>query len=338
MLKKYLYRNLSASFFPIFLTLFSITSIIFLVQIASLTSIIQLNLLELVILYSYTIPKILFFTLPISFFIGLVMTLSKLSGEYELLVISSFGKNPLSLLRYFFPITLLLSITLIIISEILIPKAHYLNKKFISLKQNQAQLNIKASQFGQEFGSWLIFIEEEDKDKLLHNIILLNKDITNQKFIIANTATMVNDSGNLKLELYDGKSFILNKTKIDQINYETMALINEQKQLKYNSFTSIIHNWKQLINNKDDASDFIFNLLFSLFPLISLFYIIIFGYYNPRYEKNKATLYSSILIVIFFIITKKLVVINPFVFLIAFPTIWIAVSYILYTQTVKKRY
>lgn len=102
MLKKYLFKNFSSSFFPIFFTLFSITSIVYLVKIASLTSVIQLNILELLLLYIYTIPKILFFVLPISYFVGLVMTFSKLSGEYELLVISSFGKNPISILKYFF--------------------------------------------------------------------------------------------------------------------------------------------------------------------------------------------------------------------------------------------
>ena len=90
-LKQYLYSQLAITFFPIFLGLFFITSIIFLVKIASLTSIITINFIELFTLYAYVIPQIIFYTMPISFFISLVITLSKLASEYELTVITSFG-------------------------------------------------------------------------------------------------------------------------------------------------------------------------------------------------------------------------------------------------------
>ena len=99
LLKKYLLIKYSETFFPIFLTLFTITSIIFLVKIASLTSVIQINFFELLELFSYSAPKILFYTLPISVFVSLVLTLSKLSSEYELIVITSFGLNPIKILK-----------------------------------------------------------------------------------------------------------------------------------------------------------------------------------------------------------------------------------------------
>jgi len=103
LLKKYLLINFSQTFFPIFLTLYSITSIIFLVKIASLTSIIQINFFELLELYLYSVPTILFYTLPISIFVSLSLTLSKLSSEYELIVITSFGLNPIKILKIFLP-------------------------------------------------------------------------------------------------------------------------------------------------------------------------------------------------------------------------------------------
>lgn len=53
-----------------------------------------MNVVELFTLYLYSVPNILFYTLPISFFIALVIALGKLSSEYELIVITSFGLNP----------------------------------------------------------------------------------------------------------------------------------------------------------------------------------------------------------------------------------------------------
>ncbi len=337
MLKKYLFTNFTSSFYPIFFSLFSITSIIYLVKIASLTSIIQLNFLELLLLYGYNIPKILFFTLPISFIIGLTISMSKLSSEYELLVISSFGKNPISILKYFIPIAIALSISLIIISQAIIPKATFLNKQFIAAKKTDAQFNIKASKFGQEFGNWLIFIKEDD-NKLYHDVKLLQKgDTSSDKFIIATNATMDNKAGNLNLNLYNGKSFIISDT-LEQTNYKNMILMDNKKDSDIYSFLGITHYWKDMFNNKNIAEDFTFNILVSIFPLISILFILIFSYYNPRYEKNKSILYSSILIVVFFIIIKKLTIFSPFILVFAIPIIWILSSYILYTKTIKKQY
>lgn len=136
-LKQYLYSQLAHTFFPIFLGLYFITSIIFLVKIAALTSVITMNVFELFKLYMYVIPTILFYTAPISFFVSLVITLAKLSSEYELIVITSFGLNPLKILKIFLPVTLFLSLSLIVISIGLIPKAKHLNEVFLEQKKKK---------------------------------------------------------------------------------------------------------------------------------------------------------------------------------------------------------
>lgn len=158
-LKNYLYFQLSSSFFQIFFVLFAITSIIYLVRIASLTSIIQMNGFELFMLYLYATPNIIFYTLPIVFFVAFAITISRLSSEYETIVITSFGLNPYRIIKIFFPITLIVSITLLIVSLGLVPKAKDLSRVFIEKKKNEAKLNIQASQNGQKFGNWLVYIQ-----------------------------------------------------------------------------------------------------------------------------------------------------------------------------------
>ena len=159
-LNNYLYSQLAITFFPIFLGLFFITSIVFLVKIASLTSIITMDFFELFKLYAYSTSQIIFFTMPISFFISLVITLAKLASEYELTVITSFGLNPVNILKVFLPVTLLLSALLLVVSVGLIPKTKFLTKQFLDVKKKEANFNIKASEFGQKFGDWLIYIND----------------------------------------------------------------------------------------------------------------------------------------------------------------------------------
>ena len=176
-IKQYLYSNIASTFFPIIFGLFFITSIIFLVKIASLTSIITLNVWELMTLYLYVVPKIFFYTIPISFFISLVMSMARLSNEYELIVITSFGFNPTRIVKMLFPICFLLSFALLVVSVGLIPKAEHLSSVLLNQKKKEANFNIKASEFGQKFGDWLIYIDEKKTISLKKYVYLKHKII-----------------------------------------------------------------------------------------------------------------------------------------------------------------
>ena len=134
-LSNYLHSQLAISFFPIFLGLFFITSVVYLLKIASLTSVITMTSFELLKLYIYSIPHVIFYTLPISFFISLTICLSKLSSEYEMVVITSYGLNPLNIIKIFLPLTTILTIFLLVISLGLIPKTKYLTKTLKKLNQ-----------------------------------------------------------------------------------------------------------------------------------------------------------------------------------------------------------
>lgn len=335
-LKKYLLKNFTQTFLPIFLTLFSITSIISLIKIASLTSIIEINVSELLLLYFYNSAKILFYTLPISFIFALSLSLAKLSQDYELLIFSSFGQNPIKILKIFIPITAVFSLILLILSMDTIPKFTYLNSKFIAEKKSEAKFNIKASQFGQEFGDWLIFIKE-DKDDKFQDVKLLKKDSNNDKFIIASQAQVNNENGDLNLELNNGKSFVISDT-IEQINYEKMTLLDPKDDFSYHEFTNVFDYWKRILTDRGYAEDFSFNLLISLFPLLSILFLITFGFFNPRYEKNKTILFTTVLTVVFFIFIKQLNNLNPFSAMIIIPIVTVISSIVIYNKTVKKLY
>ena len=290
-LKHYLYSQFAITFFPIFLGLFFITSIVFLVKIASLTSIITINFFELFRLFAYTVPQIIFFTMPISFFISLVITLAKLAGEYELTVITSFGLNPINVLKIFLPVTLLLSALLLVVSVGLIPKTKFLTKQFLETKKKEANFNIKASEFGQKFGDWLIYINDKN-DKTYYDVKLFKTEEKKDQFIISRTAVLDNDKGNLSFKLLDGKAFIMDEKELNQIDYESMYINDSIADSKIGIFTDTYSYWKQNIQKNVDIDDLTFYVLTSVFPLISLFLVITFGYFNPRYEKIEQ--YSSL--------------------------------------------
>ena len=336
-LNHYLYSQLAITFFPIFLGLFFITSIVFLVKIASLTSIITIDFFELFRLYAYATPQILFFTMPISFFISLVITLAKLASEYELTVITSFGLNPVNILKIFAPLTLLLSAMLLVISVGLIPKTKFLTKQFLDKKKKEANFNIKPSQFGQKFGDWLIFINGKD-EKVYDEIKLFKTEKKQDQFIVSKTAILDNDKGFLSFKLEDGKAFVINEKEFDQINFKSMYINDSIADNKMVIFTDSYEYWKNNITKNTDIDDLTLYILTSIFPLISLFLVITFGYFNPRYEKNRAVFYSLISIVLYYIFIK---IVGDKMLLHALyliPTVWITTTYILYSNTIQKEY
>ena len=336
-LKQYLHSQLAITFFPIFLGLFFITSVVFLVKIASLTSIITLSFSELFILFAYVIPQIIFYTMPISFFISLVITLAKLASEYELTVITSFGLNPVNILKLFAPITLLLTAMLLVISVGLIPKTKYLTKQFLEKKKKEANFNIKASEFGQKFGDWLIYISAKD-GKVYDEVKLFKTEKDKDQFIVSQTAVLDNDKGALSFKLNDGKAFIIDEKEFNQIDFKSMYINDSIADSKIGIFTDTYSFWKDNIKKNVDIDDLTFFVLTSLFPFLSLFLVITFGYFNPRYEKNRAVFYTLISIVLYYVLIKSIsnkILLHA---LYIIPIFWLIGTYILYYKTVKKEY
>ena len=336
-LKHYLHSQLAITFFPIFFGLFFITSVIFLVKIAALTSIITINFAELFSLFAYVMPQIIFYTMPISFFLSLVITLAKLASEYELTVITSFGLNPINILKIFAPVTLLLSVMLLVISVGLIPKTKFLTKQFLDKKKKEANFNIKPSQFGQKFGDWLIYIDGKE-EKVYDQIKLFKTDKKEDQFIVSQTAILDNENGSLSFRLIDGKAFVINEKEFNQIDFKSMYINDSISDSKLGVFTDSYTFWKENIKKNIDTDDLTFYVLTSLFPLISLFLVITFGYFNPRYEKNRAVFYSLIAVVLYYVLIKLIgdkILLHA---LYVIPTIWILGTYILYSKTIQKEY
>ncbi len=336
-LKQYLHSQLAITFFPIFLGLFFITSVIFLVKIAALTSIITLDFAELFTLFAYAIPQIIFFTMPISFFLSLVICLAKLAGEYELTVITSFGLNPVNVLKIFAPVTLLLSAMLLVVSVGLIPKTKFLTKQFLDKKKKEANFNIKPSQFGQKFGDWLIYIDGKD-DKVYDQVKLFKTEKKEDQFVVSQTAILDNENGSLSFRLIDGKAFVINEKEFNQIDFKSMYINDSIADSKLGIFTDSYSFWKENIKKNIDIDDLTFYVLTSLFPLVSLFLVITFGYFNPRYEKNRAVFYSLVSVVLYYVLIKLVgdkILLHA---LYIIPTIWIIGTYILYSRTIQKEY
>lgn len=291
-LSKYLLLGFWPIFTTIFTILFLITSIIIIISISNVTSNIQITFLELLKMYLLSLPKVLFIALSISFFIAVVSLFTKHSESQEIIALFSSGIKPFTLLKPFLIISVILSFVNLLILFVSIPYAKIAFKNFKTKKQQVAKFNFQTAKISQKFGNWNVFTSSK-KDKTYENLILFNNE--KNQFILAKKANLNSKSNYLIFKLQNGSIYEINKTSI--VDYKTMFINQKIPKSHYSifRFSEYFNEFKSL---------FSFYLPFALLPIALIFFVPTIAFFHPRIHKNRALVYSFVLIVIYLSLTK----------------------------------
>ena len=335
-ISRYLLGNFSTVFFPLFNALLLIASVVLFVQISAMTSILKVTFGEMLSLYALALPEILLYTLPVSFFAAGVITLTKLSFDLELIVLFTLRANMGHILKPFLFLAVILSSALLVIGLWLKPKTWYKSKELIYQKEDSAQLNVKASEFGQKFGDWLLFIGKEKGDRL-ENVVLFTKDPEKEVFIRSGAARIENVENNFRLTLDQGNTFNIHRSKIDQVEFEKM-IVNERAGLNRLDYQGVLAYWQDKLTSKKKKKDLAQTILIALFPLLSLVMIVATGIINPRYQKNRSYLYIIGGTLYYYLLVFTVAAPLPFASLAVVPAVWLGSSYLLYRKRVRPIY
>ena len=286
---KYLLFNFLGTFASLFSTLFLIMSIVFFIQIARITSYIEISFGELFKLYSFMLPRVLLFVVPIAFFVSLAMTLFRLSKENESIVIFTLGGSPNKIARFFLAFSALLSAALLVVAIVMIPIAAQLNANFIDYKKTVAKLNLKPTQFGQKFSDWMVYVGSESEDKngtIYKNVVMFNPYVEEtQRLIIANNAKITNVAQNIELSLNEGKMYDIRDEIYHQSNFKSMKIRTAQSE-EISDVGSIKEYWIDAASSDKRRKDLSTYVLVALFPLASTLFAISLGIVTYRYEKG----------------------------------------------------
>lgn len=286
---RYLLFNFLGTFASLFSTLFLIMSIVFFIQIARITSYIEISFGELFKLYSFMLPRVLLFVVPIAFFVSLAMTLFRLSKENESIVIFTLGGSPNKIAKFFLIFSVFLSTALLVIATIMIPIAAQLNANFIDYKKTVAKLNLKPTQFGQKFSDWMVYVGSEMQDNngtTYKDIVMFNPYIKDsQRLITAKNAKITNTNQSIELSLVDGKMYDIKDKIYHQSNFKSMKIRTAQSE-EISDIGSIKEYWTEANSSEKRRKDLSTYVLVALFPLASTLFAISFGIVTYRYEKG----------------------------------------------------
>lgn len=336
-LRRYIINNFSLLFLSIFLPLFAIASVIFMIKLATYTAVIQLTLFEMLKLYLFVLPEILFYTLPVTFFISATLTLFRLSNDNEMIVIFALGIKPKFLIQTLLKPAILLSLLLIFDFFVLFPHATVLSSNFISYKKSEAKFNIKASEFGNNFGNWLLYVGKNNDDGTFGDVFLFNKEKDDEILINAKNAEVINQNGILKLKLHSGEGYSYTTDTLSQIDYDTM-IINDMMKADLHTYRKPLDYWLSKDRADSKKHMFITDTLLSLFPIISLFLVIAIGVVHVRHQKGYVYLYLFIAIILYYGATIGLIdVISFYTIPVVFFTSLI-VSYYIFNKKILARF
>ena len=336
-LQKYIINNLSILFLSIFIPLFAIASVVFLIKLATYTAVIQLSIWEMIKLYIFIIPELLFYTLPITFLVSATLTLFKLSSDNEIVVLFSLGIHPKFIIKTLFKPALLLSILLAFNFFIIFPHSKVLSKNFIKYKKSEAKFNLSASEYGHSFGDWLLYIGSNNPDGTYGDIFLYNKKNEEEVLISAKKAQVINEKGLLRLKLTTGEGYSYSNKKFSQIDFETMFINNSMKTNLTKYYTPIQY-WKSDKDKKYKIKKFTTNLLLSLFPLLSLFLIASIGIVHARHQKARIYLYLFATITLYYGSVIGLEKSISFYTIPVVITIFFSTTYYIYKKTIVSRF
>ena len=338
-LRRYIISNFSLSFFSIFLPLFAIASVIFMIKLAAYTAYIQLNVWEMFKLYLFVLPELFFYTLPLTFFVAAVLALFRLSTENEMVILFTLGIKPGYLVRGLLAPALLLSAVLFFDFFYLFPHAKTLSINFVKYKKSEAKFNLSASEFGHNFGSWLLYIGKDNKDKTFGDVVLFHKEKDEEILIGAERAQINNSNGILRLKLDTGTGYSYRTDTLTQMKFETLFINNimTTDQRKYlSAYDYWFHNEPNL--QKIHTKKLISNVLLSLFPVLSLFMILAIGVAHVRHQKAYIYLYLFGSIVFYYGASIGLVNTLGIYTIPAVIIAWLGVTYPYYRRKIVRRF
>ncbi len=283
----YISSNFVKSFLTIFLPFFLIISLVYLVKIAALTSKIQITFAELLKLFSYSVPDIVFYTLPLSFIAALANILIKLSQDNELIALYALGLKAHKVLRSLVILAVLFSLLLVSISFLAMPLSKQFYKSFKSDKKAEAKLNIVAGELGQKFGEYYIYVKDK-KENILNDLVIYNRtDKNSEQFFAAQTGQLNHNKAVSSLKLNDGYGYTYAPLKLQQAKYKSLEIYDGVQKTPY-SFVDIITHWSRASTEPKIMHRILFFVFVSLIPLLSIYLVASFTMINPRYQEDRS--------------------------------------------------
>ena len=154
---------------------------------------------------SSILPAILIFSLPLSFLISLLIGLSGLSGESQILALRACGVPLRSMLRFIMLFGGVVGILTGIISLVILPQTNDMRRSIVDrISVSLATTKVQPRVFNEDFASLVFYLDNLSADRKHWTGVFLadNSNPKAPQIIIARSASWVTDEQNQRLQLH----------------------------------------------------------------------------------------------------------------------------------------
>ena len=241
-MKKIIYRKLLLDclvFF--FLALFGISTIIWVFQAVNFLDIMIEDGRNYNVYLNYTLlnfPKIISRIIPFAVFFSFSYTFIKYEANNELIIFWNHGVNKLSIINFFFSVSILIMLIQILFQSIIVPKSQEMARSILRTSSvDYFEGLIKSKKFNDTIKGLTIFAEDKNDNDEFTNIYI-KKNNAKEGFQITFAKKGVFElKGNKKiLVLYNGQTLTQNDSKVTNFNFSKsdFRLLNMDSHLLTN--------------------------------------------------------------------------------------------------------
>ena len=224
-MKKILFRKLLLDYMSFFLiALLSSSIIIWVFQAVNFLDIMVEDGRDYLVYFGYSVlnfPKIFSKLLPFVLFFSLFYVTLKYENNNELMIFWNFGVNKIQLINFILKISIFLTITQILLTSLIVPKAqdlarYYLKNSTVNFFENF----IKPQRFNDTIKGVTIFSEKKDSQGNLYNLYL-KKEINKTDFQITYAKRgLFKEIDNIPiLVLFDGETITGKNNEITNFSF-----------------------------------------------------------------------------------------------------------------------
>lgn len=161
------------------------------------------------------LPRILMFSLPLSYLIGILIGLSGLAGESQITALRACGIPLRTLLRPILILGCFVGLATGAITAVILPHANY---SFSSIKErisvSHVTSRIQPRVFNEDLPKIVFYVDDVAADKQFWSRVFLadNTDPANPRTVVARSGTWVSDPSGRRLQIHleDGASYAMN--------------------------------------------------------------------------------------------------------------------------------
>ena len=264
-MKKIIFRKLlldCITFF--FLALFGISLIIWVFQAVNFLDIMIEDGRNYNVYFNYTLlnfPKIISRILPFALFISFSYTFIKYEANNELIIFWNHGVNKISIVNFFFWISILIMLVQILLMSIIVPKSQEMARsKLRSSNVDYFEGLIKPKKFNDTIKGLTIFAEDKNEKGELKNIYIKKNNYEKGFQITFAKKGVFETKGNKKvLVLYDGQTLNQNKNKVTNFDFsksdfglgDMHSHLVTHKKMQEQSTVSLIRCVKSIFEKKN---------------------------------------------------------------------------------------